>query len=197
MNEDQLHELLYQTLETEHGGVAVYTTAVRCATNDVLKKEWEEYLHQTTEHEQLVLSLFDRIGLDPNVDTVGRRAVRQIGEALVGAMEQTLSSGPPAAAQLVAGECVTLAETKDHLNWELLRAAADKAPKDAKKAISEACDHVENQEDEHLYHSTGWTRELWIEALGLPAVLPPPEERKHVTTAIAAAMAKNSRDEMT
>ncbi len=29
---------------------------------------------------------------------------------------------------------------------------------------------VEEEEDEHLYHTTGWTRELWIETLGMPAV---------------------------
>ena len=51
-------------------------------------------------------------------------------------------------------------------------------------------------EDEHLYHSTGWCRELWIESLGLPAVLPPPEEEKDVKTASGAARAKKARREM-
>jgi hypothetical protein len=43
----------------------------------------------------------------------------------------------------------------------------------------------------------GWARELWMDSLGLPAVLPPPEEEKKVKTAIGAARAKQSRDEMT
>ena len=30
------------------------------------------------------------------------------------------AAGNPAAAQIVAAECVVLAETKDHLDWELL-----------------------------------------------------------------------------
>jgi hypothetical protein len=47
-----------------------------------------------------------------------------------------------------------------------------------------------------LYHTTGWARELWIESLGLPAVVPPPEEEKDVKTAIGAARAKQSRKEM-
>jgi hypothetical protein len=55
---------------------------------------------------------------------------------------------------------------------------------------------VEEQEDEHLYHSKGWGRELWIASLGVPAVLPPPEEEKHVKTAIGAARAQQSRKEM-
>ena len=88
-------------------------------------------------------------------------------------------------------------ETKDHLNWELMRTAAEKASKTIAEAITRACDEVEDEEDEHLYHGMGWTRELWIESLGLPAVLPPPEEQKDVKTAIGAARAKNAREDMT
>jgi rubrerythrin len=39
MNRQQLEELLYQSLETERGGVQVYDNAVKCAQNDDLKKE--------------------------------------------------------------------------------------------------------------------------------------------------------------
>jgi hypothetical protein len=34
--------------------------------------------------------------------------------------------------------------------------------------------------------------DLWIESLGLPAVLPPPEEKKDVKTAIGAARVKQT-----
>jgi rubrerythrin len=196
MKKEQLNELLYQALETEQGGIQVYTTALRCALNDDLKKEWQEYLDQTTNHEVIVRGLFDQLGLDPNAETPGRQVVRHIGESLVSAMEMALSSGPPEAAELVAGECVVLAETKDHLNWELLGKAAEKASGATATALEDACSQVEDQEDEHLYHSTGWTRELWIQSLGMEAVLPPPEEQKHVKTAIGAARAKSARDEM-
>ena len=40
------------------------------------------------------------------------------------------------------------------------------------------------------------SRELWIESLGMRAVLPPPEEEKEVKTAIGAARAKMARNEM-
>ena len=196
MNDEQLHELLYQALETEQGGIAVYDTAIKCAINDDLRSEWEEYLDQTRHHEQVLQTLFGAIGLDPSADTPGRTVVRHIGESLVAAMEMALAGGPPEAAQLVAGECVVNAETKDHLNWELLRAAADKATGTKAKALAAACDEVEDEEDEHLYHTMGWTRELWIESLGMPAVLPPPEEQKGVKTAIGAARAKNARDDL-
>jgi rubrerythrin len=197
MNTDNLHNLLYEALETEIGGVAVYTTALKCAQNDDLKKEWREYLDQTKNHERIVRSVFEQIGLDPSVETPGRLVVRHIGESLVKAMEMAKSSAPPAAAQIVAGECVVFAETKDHLNWELIGLAAKKATGETKKALKAAYEEVEDEEDEHLYHTSGWTRELWIESLGMPAVLPPPEEQKDVKTAIGAARAKNARDDMT
>ena len=89
-----------------------------------------------------------------------------------------------------------LAETKDHLNWELIGQVAKKAAGEEGKALKEAHDEVEPEEDPHLYHNTGWTRELWIASLGLPAVLPPPEEEKDVKTAIGAARAKQARGDM-
>jgi hypothetical protein len=38
MNTDQLHELLYQALETEQGGILVYQNALRCVLNADLKR---------------------------------------------------------------------------------------------------------------------------------------------------------------
>jgi hypothetical protein len=88
------------------------------------------------------------------------------------------------------------AETKDHLNWELLGFAMQSAKGELRQALKEAHDKVEEQEDEHLYHTKGWSRELWIHSLGMPAVLPPPEEEKDVKTAIGAARAKMARGSM-
>jgi len=66
-------------------------------------------------------------------------------------------------------------------------------PTSEAELLRAAIEEVEEEEDEHVYHSTGWTRELWLRSLGIKAVLPPPEEQKHVTTAIGAARAKNAR----
>ena len=196
MKQEQLHELLYQALETELGGVQIYTTALRCVVNEDLKEEWEKYLEQTQNHVQIVQDTMVELGLDLKTQTPGRQVVHHIGESLVKAMEMALKAGEPAAAQLVAAECVVLAETKDHLNWELLGESARKAKGETAKALKKAHDEVEDEEDEHLYHTTGWTRELWIESLGMPAVLPPPEEVKEVETAIGAARAKHARADM-
>jgi rubrerythrin len=196
MKDEEVRELLYQALETELGGVQVYETALRCVVNDDLKKEWEEYLEQTKNHVQIVENVFTRLGLDPEVETPGRLIVRHLGESLVKAMEMALKGGKPEAAQIVAAECVVLAETKDHLNWELIGELAKTAKGEQGSALKDAHKEVEEEEDEHLYHTTGWTRELWIEALGMPAVLPPPEEEKDVKTAIGAARAKRARKDM-
>jgi rubrerythrin len=195
MKNEQLKQLLYEALETEMGGVQVYKTAVRCAVNDELKEEWTEYLAQTENHERIVRELLGQFKLDPNMETPGRKVVRHIGQSLVKAMELALESGNPQAAQIVAAECVVEAETKDHLNWGLIAQVAEKAKGEEGKILLAAHEQVEKEEDEHLYHSTGWARELWIESLGLPAVLPPPEEEKDVKTAIGAARAKQSREE--
>jgi hypothetical protein len=61
------------------------------------------------------------------------------------------------------------------------------------KALKDAYKEGEDQEDEHLYHSKGWLRELSLKSLGLKAVLPPPEEKKHVKSAIGQARAEASR----
>ena len=196
MNEQQIHELLYQALETELGGVQVYQTALRCALNDELKEEWEEYLEQTEEHVEVLRNVFEQVGLDPEAETSGRKVVRHIGESLVQAMEMALEAGEPAAAELVACECVVHAETKDHLNWELIGVLKGTARDAMGRALKEAYAEVEEQEDEHLYHTQGWSRELWIQSLGMPAVLPPPEEEKDVKTAIGAARAKKARNQM-
>lgn len=193
MHKEQIAELLYQAYETEQGGEKVYETALKCAENEELREEWEEYLEQTREHIEIVREAMEAFGLSPDVETPGRLVVRHIGSSLVQAMENALDSGVPGAAQIVATECVVLAETKDHLNWELIGMCGDKLKGDEGKALKEAYGKVEDQEDEHLYHTTGWCRELWIDSLGMPAQLPPPEEAKDVKTAIGAARAKASR----
>jgi hypothetical protein len=196
MKDEQVRELLYQALETELGGVEVYTNALQCVENDELKEEWEKYLEQTRNHVQIVQDVLIKLGLDPNEETLGREVVRNIGESLVSSMQLALSEGDRGAAQLVAAEAVVLAETKDHQNWHLIGEVIKKAKGELAKTLKEAHDQVEDEEDEHLYHTKGWARELWIESLGMKAVLPPPEEVKEVETAIGAARAEQSRSQM-
>ncbi|HBE83563.1 MAG TPA: hypothetical protein PLN05_07255 [Pyrinomonadaceae bacterium] len=196
MNKEQRNELLYQALETELGGVEIYRTAISCAVNADLKKEWEEYLEQTKKHVQIIEDVCEQLGLETSKETPGRVVVRHIGESLNKAMEMAKANGTKKAAELVAAECVILAESKDHMNWDLIGELAKKETGEAKKILSQAYDEVHEQESEHLFHTKGWCRELWIDSLGMPAVLPPPEEEKDVKTAIGAARAAQARSAM-
>lgn len=196
MKKEQVEELLYQALETELGGVEIYRKAIGCAVNDELKGEWEKYLSETENHVRIVKQVFADLAMDTEAETPGRRVVRHKGQSLLKAMDMASQSGNEVGAQLVAAECVVEAETKDHANWELIGRIAEKATGDMRKVLTEAYEQVEEEEDMHLYHTMGWARELWIESLGMPAVLPPPEEEKKVKTAIGASRAEQSRDEM-
>jgi len=196
MKDEQVRELLYQAYETELGGVQVYTTAIRCAENEDLKEEWEKYLEQTNNQVTIMEDVLTKLDLDPEEETPGRKCVRTIGEALVESMELALAEGEPGAAQLVAAEAVVLAETKDHQNWHLIGEVVKKVKGEVATVLKEAHDQVEPEEDEHLYHTKGWARELWIQSLGMKAVLPPPEEQKQVETAIGAARAEQARTKM-
>lgn len=192
----QMHELLFQAIETERGGIKIYETALTCAQNKDLKIEWQEYLEQTLNHEQELLKVFTELGLDPDTQTPGRDVTAHIGQSLVKAMELAKQQCTAEAAQLVAAECVVLAETKDHQNWELIEHVAMHGQGEAINLLKAASDAIGEEEDHHLYHTKGFLRELWLESLGLPAVLPPPEEVKTVETAIGAARAENARDNM-
>lgn len=195
MNEQSLHELLYQAMETELGGEQIYLKALECAKNEDLRGEWEKYLEETREHQKILERVFEAAGLDNDTDTPGRRIVRHKGEALIEAMDMALDDGSPEEAELVAAECVVDAETKDHHNWELLIRAAGAASGELASELQKAYDQVGEQEAHHLLHTRGFARELWIQFLGMEAVLPPPEEQKRVATEIGAARAEQQRDD--
>jgi len=196
MDKKALKELLLQSLEHERGGVKVYEAALKCVQNEELKEEFEKYHQQTERHVEVLQDVFAQMQLDPEEESPGRKIVRDLGQALVAAMESAAGAGDRAKAEIVACECVTIAELKDHLDWELIGEAAKKLTGADAKALKAAYDEVEDQEDEHFYHTRGWTRELWLDGLGLKAVLPPPEERKHVKSAIGAARAEAARIKM-
>lgn len=195
INTDQAHELLLQALETERGGIKVYTAAIQAARNENLKREWQEYLEETTRHEEILVRVFQQLGMDTEESSPGRQVVAHHGASLVQAIEMAMDSGDAAGAELAAAECVVLAETKDHQNWELIGKLVE-AGGELAKILEPAYKAVEQDEDHHLYHTMGWCRELWIQALGMPAVLPPPEEVRKVETAIGASRAEQARDDM-
>lgn len=194
MTKNKLNQLLYETLEIEFGNVDVYNAAIRCAVNPDLKVEWREYLEQAENHVQVILRVFDKLKLDPEEETAGRHVVRHIGESLLEAMELALSAGNAEAAQIVAAERIVEAETKDHLNWELLSMVADQMKGPERRVIQEAVAEVEDEKDKHLYRTAGWARELWSQSLGLPANVPPPKDiEKKFRTTVGTTDAKHQR----
>jgi hypothetical protein len=197
MKKQQVNELLLQSLEQEIGGIKVYETALQCAINEDLLEEWKKYLEQTRNHERILRRVCKALDVDADKETPGRAILRSLGAAFVDAMQKALAGGKSEAAELVACECVVLAETKDHFDWELIGKCAENLEGDAAKVLQAAYEEVEDQEDEHVYHTKGWCRELWLQSLGIAPVLPPPEERQHVKTAIGAAKAEQARETMT
>jgi hypothetical protein len=193
MNTTQVHELVLQALEHERGGVKVYKAAIACAQRADLRSEWTKYLSQTEDHVMALNRVCESFGLDPFTTTPGVMIVRATGNALLQSMEAALSAGNPEAAQIVAAECVVLAETKDHLNWELLGEVAKELTDRQQEILLEAYERIEDEEDEHLYHTQGWCRELWLASLGIDAELPPAEEKRDVTSAAEAQRAKETR----
>jgi len=189
----QLKELLLQSLVHERGGVLVYKTALECVLNEDLREEWKKYLAQTVKHVELLTTACQALGLDPAEMTPGCQIVQHTGKSLVVAMKMALAANDPVAAELVACECVVLAETKDHADWELIGQCVKTLGGETAAALKAAYDQVEDEEDEHLYHTQGWCRELWLQSLGLKAVLPPPEEKKDVKTASEAEKAREAR----
>ncbi|MEP6678011.1 MAG: hypothetical protein ABJB78_01845 [Betaproteobacteria bacterium] len=192
MNKQQLVELLLQSLEHEKVGVEVYENALQCAVLPDLQEEWGKYLDQTKTRVQILEQVCDQFGLDTTRQSPGRDVVRSIGRTLVDAMQRAPAAGDPEAAQLVACECVVIAETKDHLDWELLGKCARKLTGEEGRVLLAATEQVEDEEDEPLCHSKGWCRELWLKSRGLRAVPPPPEEQLDVKTAVGAARAEQA-----
>src|SRR5687768_13791229 len=153
MASPQLRELLLQSLEHERGGVILYQTAIECAINDDLREEWEKYLEQTEKHVEVLTTACEALGFDPDEMTPGRKVVQHNGKSLVVAMKMALAASDPPAAELVACECVVLAETKDHFDWELIGECAKSAEGAERDALMQAYEAVEDEEDEHLYHT--------------------------------------------
>jgi ferritin-like metal-binding protein YciE len=195
MDRSNLDELLLQAMETELGGEQLYLAAIDNAVNPDLREEWTKYLDETRTHQEILERVFATAGLDVDAESPGRQVVRAKGEALVAAVEAARNAGDAKVGELVAAESIVEAESKDHQNWELIGRMVEHLDGELAVALREAYEEVSEQEAEHLFHTMGWARELWLDFLGVPAALPPPEEEKQVTTQIGAARAEQQRDD--
>ena len=167
MKKEQLNELMLQALETELGGVQVYENALEVRRQRGPQRGMGEVPRADPEPRKIVLTVFEKLGLDPNEETPGREIVRHIGESLVKAMQMARKAGNPGGgpARGVRVRRVRRDQGPPELGADR-RARREARRASAAKRSQEAHDEVEEQEDEHLYHTTGWCRELWIESLG-------------------------------
>src|SRR5687768_4329878 len=154
MQTEMLKELILQSLEHEMGGVKIYETALKCAENEDLKEEWEKYYEETQKHVDILRDVCLQMNLDPEEQTPGRKITQDKGMALVAAMETALREDKEAA-ECVACESVLIAELVDHANWQLIGEAARHLEGAEAKALKQAYQEVEDQEDEHFYHTKG------------------------------------------
>jgi hypothetical protein len=196
MNKNAFHELLYQVLETAQWSVRVYEAASRCVRNVDLEKAWLEHSDGVGRQERALQEVFKALALDPSAKTGGRERITTLGRRLVEGMETALEDGNTATAEIVAAECVVEIEAKAAMYWDVIGERAKRLVGVEGAAVKAAHAEVAGEQQRRLYYTTGWVRELWISALGMPAVLPPPEHERRVTSAIGAARARQSRAEM-
>ena len=83
---DHVIELLYQELEAEQGDALVCQAALHCLEDGDLRRTWEHHLGETQRHVTLLTGLLSELGLDPDLDTPGRRRVRAISSSLIRSM---------------------------------------------------------------------------------------------------------------
>ena len=171
MEFEKLNALILHSIEHERGGARVYESAIQCALNEDLRDGWTAHLDQARRHLSTLERVCEVLQLDPDEPSPGRDVVRTFGAALLAAMSEASSTGDPIAAQRVASECVTLAETKDFLDWERAGRASDSSAGPLERALRRAFAAIESRIAEP-YHTKGDCRELWMEALGLHAIAP-------------------------
>jgi ferritin-like metal-binding protein YciE len=189
-------DLLLQVFETERSAIEIYEAAIRCAVNDELRLDWQNYLEDTEQHADIARQLLDVLGVDPAAETAGRKVIRAKGQSLVRSMEMASAMADRSYAELAAAEAVVNVGRKNLANWVLIPMLANHSGHRTGRLLSSAAQQVEVQAGKHFYQSLGWARELWLAFLGLPAVLPPPEKRKDVETAIGASRAEQARGEL-
>ena len=137
MQSDSLNDVVLRSLEHERTGIEVYKTALRCAVTSELREEWDQNLARTLRNERMLTEVCDVMDIDPDEETPDRRIVRQVGSFLVNAMSEALENGSAEAAEIVACECVVLAEAQ---RYDVKPAAPRAAPiRPARSIRPEGC----------------------------------------------------------
>ena len=105
-----VRDVLLEALETELGNAQVYSTAVQCAIDEELREDWEEHLERTQQHVSVLRAVLAGARIEEDEETPRRAAVKRLDRTLVRTMMKAKEDSDPVAAELVASECVVLAE---------------------------------------------------------------------------------------
>lgn len=159
--------LVYETLESEIGGLRVYRTALTCVRDAGLKSDWQAALGRADEHVRTLRELCPAWGLEPDCETPERMAVRLIGQCLIKAMHLSLGGGSSSTSQRVAAHCVASAESRGHLQWELLEnMAATLRVSEAQRRLADLCHAAREAKRAQACRSLTWGHRARLAAAG-------------------------------
>ena len=163
---DELHvtELILQALETERGGIKVYTAAIGAACKDDLRRQWTGCLEETRRHEGILSRVCRRLDLDPEMQSPGREIVSGHSKWLVEMIESAVATGDSGAAQLIAAECVMVSETKDLLNWALIGQVSKRGKKGLADILTTAYNEARDDGTHRPPPAGGRRGQHWNEA---------------------------------
>jgi rubrerythrin len=141
--------------------VHLYRAAAGMTQFPKWRERYEEFLAQTEDHIRILYDVISQLGGDPQYVSPQARMNEFVNTKL---MEPILLDGSVdnLTRELTMLEAVSLAESKCHANWELLKRLAEQMPESsAKQAVSHAVERVEDQEDAHVQ----WARNAWQQAI--------------------------------
>lgn len=174
MNNQVLLDKLSEFLMVEQGGYQLYTVLAERTQIDDLRKQYLEFGKETSRHREILASMIQQLGGDPGYVSPLARVAQIRAENMLN-IHLVADGLSPLEEEAVGLECVLLAETKDHADWELLGQLAESLPAGADRdAVIAAVQEVESQEDEHL----NWAREqsaLLATKMLMQEPEPPPE----------------------
>jgi hypothetical protein len=160
MNSPQFFELLLQSLEHERGGVKVYTAALKCAQRPGSAREWEKYLAQTEQHVEALTQICEVFDIDPFTMTPGTQIVKAVGTSLVEAMNYRAIGLAIRGCADRGGRMRGARGNQGPSRLGVAGEASKSLSGDERQAVQDAYEKIEDEEDEHLYHTQGWCREL-------------------------------------
>jgi hypothetical protein len=191
-----MKELLLQTLEHERGTELVYDAAIECAVNQDLEDEWEDYLEETERHVEVLTEACEALGIDPDEMTRARQIAQHHTNALVVAVKMAGAEDDPLAAELAACESVMAAENRNRFNWELIGECVKALTGEEQAVLADAFDEIAYDEDDELYETRSWCRDLWLGALGVDADVPASDDASVAPNAEERVAANDDHEEV-